>query len=126
MDLTGRVIAILPEQRFNGRNGEVVKNGFVVETGGQYPRKCVFSVIGSDRWAEFGLAVGMDVQVFFDINAREWNEKWFNDISAYRVQVVSANGAGMPQQPTHESASAPSEAASTQEASGGKQEDFPF
>lgn len=99
MDLTGRVIALLPEQRFNGRNGEVVRNGFVVETGGQYPRKCSFSVLGEERWKGFSVSVGDSVQVFFDINAREWQGKWFNELTAYRVQRISPAGGNMPSEP---------------------------
>lgn len=100
MDLTGKVIAILPEQTFKSKNGDVVKNGFVVEVPGQYPKRCMFSVIGADRWAKFGIAVGADVHVFFDISAHEWNGRWFNEISAYRVDVVSGGVQQSTPQPT--------------------------
>lgn len=88
MDITGKVIAVLETQRFNGKNGEIVKNQFVIETKGEYPKKCVFVVFGEDKWSQMGIAVGVEAQVFFDINAREWNGKWYNDITAYRVSVV--------------------------------------
>ena len=88
MDITGTVIQILPEQRFNGKNGEVVKNQFVIEHGGQYKKKAVFSVLGEDKWKQMNFAEGADVQVSFDIDAREWNGKWFGELMAWRVQIV--------------------------------------
>ena len=89
MDLNGTVIQILPEQRFNGKNGEVVKNQFVIEHGGQYKKKAVFSVLGEDRWKQMNFFEGADVQVSFDVDAREWNGKWFGELLAWRVQNVS-------------------------------------
>lgn len=89
MDITGTVIAILPEQRFNGKNGEVVKNQFVIEHGGQYKKKAVFSVLGEDKWKQMNVVQGADVQVSFDVDAREWNGKWFGELLAWRVQNIN-------------------------------------
>lgn len=88
MDITGKIIQILPEQRFNGKNGEVVKNQFVIEHGGQYKKKAVFGVLGEDRWKQMNVVQGADVQVSFDVDAREWNGKWFGELMAWRVQIV--------------------------------------
>lgn len=89
MDLNGTVIQILSEQRFNGKNGEVVKNQFVIEHGGQYKKKAVFSVLGEDKWKQMNVVQGADVQVSFDVDAREWNGKWFGELMAWRVQNVN-------------------------------------
>lgn len=89
MDITGKIIQILPEQRFNGKNGEVVKNQFVIEHGGQYKKKAVFGVLGEDRWKQMNVVQGADVHVSFDVDAREWNGKWFGELMAWRVQNVS-------------------------------------
>ena len=93
MDITGKVIQILPEQRFNGKNGEVVKNQFVIEHGGQYKKKAVFSVLGEDKWKQMNVVQDADVQVSFDIDAREWNGKWFGELMAWRVQIVNGQQA---------------------------------
>ena len=90
MDITGTVIQILPEQRFNSKNGEVVKNQFVIEHGGQYKKKAVFGVLGEDRWKQMNVVQGADVQVSFDVDAREWNGRWFGELMAWRVQVVGS------------------------------------
>ena len=89
MEITGKLITILPEQRFNGKNGEVVKNQFVIEHGGQYKKKAVFGVLGEDKWKQMNVVQGADVQVSFDVDAREWNGKWFCELLAWRVQNVN-------------------------------------
>lgn len=45
----------------------------------------MFSVFGEDKIKLYTLAVGSEVIVSFDINAREYNGKWYNDIRAWKV-----------------------------------------
>ena len=124
MDITGTVVTILPEQRFNGKNGEVVKNMFVIEHGGQYKKKAVFSVLGEDRWKQMNFAEGADVQVSFDVDAREWNGKWFGELMAWRVQIV--NGQQQNQQAAVPNAK-PTEQVETQQQNGSQgSDDLPF
>lgn len=124
MDITGKIIQILPEQRFNGKSGEVVKNMFVIEHGGQYKKKAVFSVLGEDRWKQMNVVHGADVQVSFDIDAREWNGRWFGELMAWRVQNV--NGQQQNQQSAVPNAK-PVEQAVTQQQNGLQgSDDLPF
>lgn len=88
MDLNGTVIQILPEQRFNGKNGEVVKNFFILETKEQYPQKIKFEVFGEDKWKAMGVAVGQDVSVQFDIKGAEWQGKYFVNLQAWKVTSI--------------------------------------
>jgi hypothetical protein len=53
---------------------------------GQYKRKFAFEVFGEDRIKQFGLNVGMSVKVFFDIEASEYEGKWYNRVRAYAVE----------------------------------------
>ena len=88
MDITGTVIQILPEQRFNGKNGEVVKNFFILETKEQYPQKIKFEVFGEDKWKAMGVIVGQDVSVQFDIKGAEWQGKYFVNLQAWKVTSI--------------------------------------
>ena len=67
---------------------------YVIEVPGQYPRRCVFRVFGEDRIKQFNIQNGQDYQVQFDIDAHEYQGRWFNDIRAY--SVVPAAQAGVP------------------------------
>lgn len=85
MELTGKVIKVLePMSGTSAKSGEKwVKNSFVLETGGQYPKKAVFTVFGEDKWQKMGIVVNGDYRVSFDIDAHEWNGRWFNEVSAW-------------------------------------------
>lgn len=123
-DITGKIIQILPEQRFNGKNGEVVKNQFVIEHGGQYKKKAVFSVLGEDRWKQMNVVQGADVQVSFDIDAREWNNRWFGELMAWRVQNV--NGQQQNQQAVVPNAKSTEQVATQQQNGSQGSDDLPF
>lgn len=101
MDITGRVRMILPEQRFTGRSGELVRYGFVIDTMGQYSRSICFNVLGTDRWAKLSpnIVVGNDVQVGFDVSSREWSGRWFTQCDAFRVICVNGTTAQPQNQP---------------------------
>lgn len=95
MDLQGKVVAVLGEQKFNGKNGDIIKHGFVVETSGEYPKKVAFDVIDSgdkDKWGKMKeqVVVGNDVAVSFDVSSREWQGRWFTQANAFRVMPLGA------------------------------------
>lgn len=137
MDLTGKIIAVLPASSgVSQRTGNSwMSQDYVIEVPGQYPKKCVFRVFGEDRIKQFNIQMGEDVTVSFDIDAHEFNGRWFNDIRAFNVQrgvvapaAAPAEGASpFPPQP----AAAPQDAASpfppAQEPAGeGSADDLPF
>ncbi len=98
MDLTGKIIAVLPASSgISQRTGNSwMSQDYVIEVPGQYPRKCVFRVFGEDRIKQFNIQMGEDLTVSFDIDAHEFNGRWFNDVRAYNVQRGAAPVAGAP------------------------------
>lgn len=97
MELQGKVIAVLPERSGVSARGEWKSQEFVVEyQSGQYPRRLHFNVFGADRLARFNIQIGQFVNVAFDIDAREWNGRWFSDIRAYDVRQVDPNAVAAP------------------------------
>ena len=49
-----------------------------------------FDVFGADKIQQFNIQVGEELNVYFDIDAREWQGRWFNSIRAWKVERVSA------------------------------------
>ena len=106
MEITGKIIAALePREGVSKRTGNNWKSQeFVIETtDGQFPRHCVFRVFGEDRLRQFNIQVGQELTVSFDIDAHEYQGRWFNDISAWRVQAAQTQAAA----PMAEQAAAP-------------------
>ena len=87
MDLTGRIIAVLPAQSgVSNRTGNSwMSQDYVIEVPGQYPKRCVFRIFGEDRIKQFNLQMNEDVTVQFDIDAHEYQGRWFNDVRAYNI-----------------------------------------
>lgn len=87
MDLTGKVIAILQANSgVSARTGNSwMSQEYVIEVPGQYPRKMMFRVFGEDRIKQFNIQAGEEITVQFDIDAHEYNGRWFNEIRAYNV-----------------------------------------
>lgn len=84
-EITGKIIAVLPTKSGTSARGtQWSSQTAVIETQEQYPKKVAFDVLG-DKIAEFNLQVGEEVTVSFDINAREFNGKWFNSVNAWHV-----------------------------------------
>ena len=101
MDLTGKIIAVMPASSgVSQRTGNSwMSQDYVVEVPGQYPKRCVFRVFGEDRIKQFNIQMGQDYTVSFDIDAHEYQGRWFNDIRAYSVVPAVAGvapGAGIP------------------------------
>lgn len=92
MELTGKVIAVLPERSGVSQRGEWKSQEFVIQyQEGQYPRHLCFNVFGAERLQRFNIQIGQTVLVAFDIDAREWNGRWFSDVRAYDVRQVDPN-----------------------------------
>ena len=87
MEITGKIIAVLPERGGTSKTGNEWKmQEYVLETHEQYPRRVCFNVFGADKIAQFNIQAGEELTVSFDINAREYNGRWYNDIRAWRVE----------------------------------------
>ena len=80
MEFSGRVIAILPARtgvsKSTGNEWKV--QSYVVENHDQYPRRMCFEVFGGDKIDQFNIQMGEEINVSFDIDARQWQDKWFN------------------------------------------------
>lgn len=89
MEIQGKVIAVLPERSGVSARGEWKSQTYVIETQEQYPKKMAFDVFGADRIANFGIQLGEVINVSFDIDAHEYQGRYFNQIRAWNVTNVS-------------------------------------
>ncbi len=89
MQLTAKLLTVLPLQTGNGKNGEWKKQDFIVETGEMYPKKICISVWG-DKINPTVLVVGNELSIDFDIESREYNGRWYTDLKAWKIELVGA------------------------------------
>lgn len=103
MERTAKIIQVLPEQRFNGKNGEIVKNAFVIEwTDNGYTQKLCLEVMGSDKWEKMqkAVVVGNEVLVKYEATSREYQGRWYTSCSCF----YCANVGGQQQTQSHQQA----------------------
>ena len=100
MEFTGKIIAILPQRGGVSKSGNEWKvQEYVIEDHGQYPRRMCFDVFGTDKIEQFNIQMGEELTVSFDIDARQWQDRWFNSIRAWKVDRNAAPVAGAPVPP---------------------------
>ena len=103
---------------------------FVIETFDTYPRKVCFTVMGDKINDVKRYNVGDTVKVHFNAESREYMEKWYTDLRAWKIDAAAEGGNNaMPQNDNFNAGFAPSNAASMPqgfEAPMPTDEDMPF
>jgi hypothetical protein len=102
LEFEGNLVKVLSEVTGQGKNGAWVKQDFVLETEDQYPKKACFTAWG-DKAADLKtFSLGEKLRVTFSVESREYNERWYTDLRAFRIDQVSGGASSSP-------ASAPSQ-----------------
>lgn len=102
MDFEGRVIQYLGEVSGTSKTGNPwKKKEWVVETFGNFPKKVKVQCFG-DRSDSIILEPGRDYILSVDLESREFNGRWYTDVSVFRVQERQGmqppvGGMGQPQ-----------------------------
>ncbi|MEM6574299.1 MAG: DUF3127 domain-containing protein [Pseudomonadota bacterium] len=91
MELTGKIIQVLPEQSGTSQRGPWRKQEYVIEMPGDYPKQVCFMAWG-DKIDEFGIQEGQELTVHFDLQSREYNGRWYTDVKAWRIQSGDGQG----------------------------------
>ena len=102
MEQTGILVRKLDERTgVSQRTGNTWRQAeFLLEVPGQYPSHISFTVADgqSGRIAHFEKHIGKTVTVSFDIDAREYNGRWYNDLRAWGCkEYVAGNTVQQPQ-----------------------------
>ena len=126
-DFTGKLYRIFDTQQVKET---FKKREFVVEQqDGQYPNYIKFELIQDRCGLLDGFSEGDEITVSFDLRGREWNDKFFTNLHAWRLQSSNGGGGapqggGQPQsQPAAQQPAAPTTGFSTE---GATNDDLPF
>ena len=105
----GKVLQILPELKGTSPRGDWKKQDFVIEANddSQYPKKICFTLF-NDKNATFEkIKTNMEVEVSFSIESREYQGKWYSNVNAFRVDLVSPGTGSGNTPPPHTAADLP-------------------
>ena len=96
MEITGKVVAVPPVQSGMSARGPWKKATVVVEyEGGQYPKRAVLTNM-KDAENFCQLRVGDTYKFYFNMEARESNGKWFQDIKCWKWESNGTSNSARP------------------------------
>ncbi len=99
MEIDGKIILDLGMQQGQSKAGrDWKKKEWVLETFGQYPRKVKFHIFG-DKADTIQLEVGNSYTLSVDLESREFNGRWYTDVSCYAARPYSPTPQGGYPQP---------------------------
>ena len=85
MQIKGKITHILPIQSGTSKKGEWQKRDIVIETDGEYPKNVCVSIW--NKLLDIKLSEGQSITADIDINAKEYNTKWYNEVKAWKIDV---------------------------------------
>jgi hypothetical protein len=101
LDITGKIVKVMPEQSGAGKKGTWVKQEFVIETAEQYPKKICCSAWGDKVEALRNFSEGDVIKVSFNLESREYNERWYTDVRAWKIEPMGSGSAGTDTDASH-------------------------
>ena len=90
---------------WKSETSEFYKREFVITTAEQYPSDVKFSALKEKSDQLNGIAEGDKVNVKFDVKGREYNDRYYVDLNAWRIEKMGAEGGAPADQGGHEQAS---------------------
>lgn len=67
---------------------------FVITTEGQYPQFIKFQLTQDRCELISNYEEGKDIKVYFDLRGREWQDKFFTNLNAWKVESAAAANTG--------------------------------
>ncbi len=122
MEISGKIVQILPAETGEGRNGPWKKQNFIIETEEQYPKKVCITVWG-DKVNLANFSENEVVTASINIESREYNGRWYTDVKAWRIVKAEAPS-GLPGLETPPPETAPPDYLDAQDSGSG--DDLPF
>ena len=91
LKVKGRLVSVLPTVNGVSKAGkEWEKKDFVIQTDeGQFSKKIAFTLFGDKINAIDSISVGAEIEVFFNIDSREFDGKWYHNINAWLVKPIT-------------------------------------
>ena len=87
--LEGQLLKMLPRQSGTGKNGPWSKQDFILEIPGDFSKKVCISAWGDKADEISGVNEGDKLKVSVNIESREYNERWYTDVRAWRIEKVN-------------------------------------
>lgn len=99
LEIVGKIVQFLPEVSGEGQNGPWKKREVIIETLEQYPKKIALSC-WNERVDDINkIKEGATIKAYISISSREYNERWYTDVRAWRLEASDLTSSGPNSQP---------------------------
>jgi hypothetical protein len=89
MEAKGKFIGIVSDDKGTSKEGkEWRKVTFSIEMEGQYPKPAIFDTNKDELIKQiYNLKEGEIINVAFNINCRDYNGKWYTNLTAWKISI---------------------------------------
>lgn len=95
MEIEGKIVKAFEPKSGVTQRGNWMSQEFLLEYGpDDYKRKFLFEVSGQARLHRFAIKEGQTVNVSLNIEANEYNGRWYNRVRAFDVHLRIAPNSG--------------------------------
>jgi len=93
LELIGSLTKKLPAQSGTSARGEWQKQEFVIKTQDNFPKDVCLNVWGADKVADLAsYSEGELLKISFNVESREYNQRWYTDLRAWRIERAGNEG----------------------------------
>ena len=89
LKITGIVKKLLSEQSGTSAKGDWRKRELILTTEGEYPKR-ICMVQWGDSIDKVAIGVGERITASIDISSREYNDRWYTDVKAWKIEQEAA------------------------------------
>ena len=90
LKIKGKITKILEPEVKETKGGKLYIRKVILNNNSEYPNEIMFQFLG-DKFKNFNFQEGSEGEMYFYINGRKWNDKYFVNLTAKKFEADISN-----------------------------------
>ena len=90
LKIRGKITKILEPEVKETKGGKLYIQKVILNNNSEYPNEIMFQFLG-DKFKNFNFQEGSEGEMYFYINGRKWNDKYFVNLTAKKFEAEISN-----------------------------------
>lgn len=90
LKIKGKITKILEPEVKETKGGKLFIQKVILNNNSEYPNEIMFQFLG-DKFKNFNFQEGSEGEMYFYINGRKWNDKYFVNLTAKKFEAEISN-----------------------------------
>lgn len=90
LKIKGKITKILEPEVKETKGGKLYIQKVILNNNSEYPNEIMFQFLG-DKFKNFNFQEGSEGEMYFYINGRKWNDKYFVNLTAKKFEADISN-----------------------------------